>query len=294
VELFTQAVVSALTLGAIYALMTVGLTLVYGALRTLNMAQGAYVMIAGYAAWICVAHLGLNVWIALPIAILVAAAFGILTELVSVGPFVGRKGVDFALTAYIATLMVATVFSSGALLLFGPFAKSVPNLVGGNFTLLSSTVTWQSVVVLGIALVSFLALNWFLNSTRHGLSVQAVAQQLDAARLAGVQVRTVYLLTMALAGALAGLAGVLLAPIYFVSPTSGGLVILKAIIVAILAGLGSVAGTIWAALLVGVVESFVSVYIGVGWSLPVLFAIIFGVLVLRPTGLFGKRQEERL
>jgi branched-chain amino acid transport system permease protein len=121
-----------------------------------------------------------------------------------------------------------------------------------------------------------------------------VAQQFDAARLGGVQVTRVYMLTMALAGVLAGLAGVLIAPLYFVGPSAGDLPMLKALIVVVLAGLGSIRGTVWAALILGGVESFVSVYLGVGWSLPVMFAIVFVVLIVRPNGLYGRPQEERL
>lgn len=294
-QLFVQAIVSGLVLGSIYALVTVGMTLVFGALRAINMAQGAYVMIAAFAAWLCVAHLGLNIWLSLPMAMLVGAGFAALTEIVAMRPFLTRKGVDFGITAYISTLMLAMILSSGALLLFGPFAKSVPSLAGGGFHLMGGiVVTWQSIAIFGAAAICLGLLSWFLNSTRYGLSVQAVAQQLDAARLGGVQVVWVYLLTMAVSGALAGIAGVLLAPLYFVAPVTGDLPLLKGLIVAILAGLGSVNGTIAAALLVGAVESFVSVYLGVGWSLPVLFAVIFVVLIVRPNGLFGKPQETRL
>jgi branched-subunit amino acid ABC-type transport system permease component len=293
--LFSQAVISGLVLGAIYALMTVGMTLVFGALRTLNMAQGSYVMIAGYSVWIGLTYMHLPQWAALPLALLVAAAFAIFTELVAVRPFLARKGVDYALTAYIATLLVAMVFSSAALRIFGPFAKSVPQLASGGIDLPSGiVVTWQSIIILASAVISLGALGWFVNSTRLGLSIQAVAQQFDAARLNGVQVTRVYMLTMALAGALAGLAGVLIAPLYFVAPNAGDQPMLKALIVVVLAGLGSIRGTVWAALILGGVESFVSVYLGVGWSLPVMFAIVFVVLIVRPNGLYGKPQEERL
>lgn len=294
-ELLTQAVVSGLVLGSIYALVTVGMTLVFGALRTINMAQGSYVMIGGYATWIAVSHLGLNIWASVPIAMLAAAGFAILTEAIAMRPFLTRRGVDFPITAYIATLMVAMILSAAALRIFGPFEKSVPTLVKGGFNLVGGiVVTWQSVAIMGAAAICLGLLSWFLNATRYGLSVQAVAQQLDAARLGGVQVKRVYVLTLAISGAVAGLAGVLLAPLYFAAPTSGDQPILKGLIVAILAGLGSVNGTVAAALLVGAVEAFASVYLGVGWSLPILFGVIFVVLIVRPNGLFGKQQEERL
>jgi branched-chain amino acid transport system permease protein len=190
---------------------------------------------------------------------------------------------------------VTIILSAAALLIFGPQSKGIPPLISGGITAGGVTLTWQSVMILVIAFVSLGALSWFLNNTRHGLSVRAVAQELDAARLAGVQTTQVYMLTMALAASLAGIAGVLLAPLYFINPVSGDLPLLKGLIVAILAGLGSIRGTIYAAFLMGLVESLSSTYIGTGWSLTIMFIIIIIiVLIIRPNGLFGQPQEERL
>lgn len=290
-----QAFISGVVIGAIYAIMTVGMTLVYGSLRTLNMAQGAYVMIGGYAAWLLYMHFGISPWIGLLAAAFTGAVFGIATEFFSVRPLVGRKDIDFEMVAYISTLAVTIILAAGALLLFGAESKAIPPLIGGGLSLPGGVVlTWQSVMILVISLVSLAALSWFLNSTRHGLSVRAVAQELDAARLVGVQTTRVYTLTMALAGSLAGIAGVLLAPLYFISPGSGDLPLLKGLTVAILAGLGSLRGTIYAALLMGLIESLSSTYVGTGWSLPIMFVIIILVLIVRPNGLFGLQQEERL
>ena len=289
-----QALISGLVIGAIYAVMTVGLTLVYGSLRTLNMAQGSYVMIGGYAAYVLYSRFGLTPWIGLIFAIAVAALFGIGTEVFSVRPLVGRKDIDFEMTAYISTLAVTIILSAAALLMFGAQSKGIPPLIDGSITFAGVTLTWQSVVILIITLVTLAGLSWFLNKTRHGLSVSAVAQEHDAARLAGVDPKRVYMLTMALAGSLAGIAGVLLAPLYFINPVSGDLPLVKGLIVAILAGLGSIRGTIYAALMMGLVESLSSTYVGTGWSLPIMFAIIIGVLIIRPNGLFGMQQEERL
>jgi branched-chain amino acid transport system permease protein len=294
VTVFLQALISGIVIGAIYAVMTVGLTLVYGALLTLNMAQGSYVMVGGYAAFVLYDQFGWSPWIGLLFAIVVTAVFGIATEITSVRPLVGRKDIDFEMTAYISTLAVTIILSAGALLLFGPQSKAIPPLIDGGIVIGGVTLTWQSVVILVITFITLAALSWFLNKTRHGLSVRAVAQDHDAARLVGVGTGRVYMLTMGLAASLAGIAGVLLAPLYFINPVSGDLPLLKGLIVAILAGLGSVRGTIYAAFLMGLVEALSSTYIGTGWSLTIMFVIIIGVLIVRPNGLFGLPQEERL
>lgn len=294
--LFLQMLVSGLVFGAIYAIMTVGLSLVYGSLRTLNMAQGAYVMIGGYTAVVLFAELGVSPWIGLIAAAFVAALVGIATEFFAVRPLVGRKYIrDFSMTACIATVAVNVFLVAGALLLFGPQSRTLPPLVSGGLSLPGGVVlTWQSVMVLAVSLVALGALSRFLNFTRHGLSVRAVAQELDAARLVGVKTTRVYMVTMAIAAGLAGIAGVLLGPLYFVSPTSGVVPMTMGLTVAILAGIGSVRGIVYAALLIGLIQSLSSTYVSSGQSLTIVFGIIMVILVVRPNGLFGLQQEERL
>ena len=294
-NIFAQAIISGLVIGSIYAVMTIGLTLVYGCLRTLNMAQGSFGMIGAYAAWLGLTKLGLDPWFGLILAALAAAAFGMLTHVVAVQPLLGRKDIDFEMTAYISTLVVSIILTNAAILVFGARNKAIPPLFEGRLHLFGSVgLTWHSIIMAAIAFASLAVLSLFLSRTRHGLSITAVAQDLDAARLMGVKTSMVYLLTMALAGVVGGIAGVLLAPLYFVSPISGDLPLLKGLIVAIFAGLGSFKGTVYAALAIGLVESFVSAYVGAIWSLPILFVLIVMVMLVRPYGLFGKPEEERL
>lgn len=291
-----QALISGVVLGAIYAIMTVGISLVYGSLRTLNFAQGTYVMIGGYSAALLYSRLGITPWIGLIAAAFTAAIAGIATEFFAVRPLVGRKDVrDFSMTACMATTAVSLILVAGALVVFGPQAKTVPPLISGGLSLPGEVVlTWQSVMILVVSLIGLAALSWFLNFTRSGLSVKAVAQELDAAKLVGVKTRRVYVVTMALAASLAGIAGVLLAPLYFVSPNSGSLPMTMGLTVAILAGIGSIRGVIYGALLVGVIQSASATYVSSGQSLTVVFGIIILVLIARPNGLFGLPQEERL
>ena len=133
-------------------------------------------------------------------------------------------------------------------------------------------MAWQQIAVAVVAFLCLGGLSLMLSRTRQGLSIMAVAQQFDAAKLMGVPAGRVYWVTMALAGLLGGIAGVLLAPLYFVSPSAGDLPILKGLTVAVVAGLGSIRGTIYAAFIIGLIEALVATYVGSLWSLPVLFA----------------------
>jgi branched-subunit amino acid ABC-type transport system permease component len=292
---FIQAVVSGLVMGSIYALMTVGMTLIYGTLRTLNMSLGAMVMIGGYASWMVFDSLGWGPVVGIVVAAVVAFAFGVLVQQVAVRPLIGRHGFDFEMTAFISTFALAIVLSNLALRIYGARNKAVPPVIRGRLQLLEGvSVSYHSLVLAAVAVAMLVALGLFLSRTRYGLGISAVAQQLDAARLMGIPVNRVYNLTMGVSSALAGVAGVLLGSIFFVSPNAGDLPLLKALIVAIFGGLGSVRGTIAAAYIIGLLESLISLYFGVKWSLPVLFVVIIVVLLIRPTGLYGKPEEARL
>jgi branched-chain amino acid transport system permease protein len=273
-ETLVQALISGLVFGAIYAIMTMGLTLVYGCLRTLNMAQGAFGMVGGYAAWVITTDMGAPPIVGLFVGALAAAGIGILTHFISIKPLVGRKDIDFEMTAYISTLVVAIMFSAAIILLFGARNKAIDPLIEGRLKVFGTvTVAWQQIAVAVVAFICLGGLSLMLSRTRQGLSIMAVAQQFDAAKLMGVPAGRVYWVTMALAGLLGGIAGVLLAPLYFVSPSAGDLPILKGLTVAVVAGLGSIRGTIYAAFIIGLIVVF---------------------MIVRPYGLFGKPEEERL
>ena len=294
-DTFVQAIISGLVFGAIYAVMTMGLTLVYGCLRTLNMAQGSFGMVGGYAAWLVTTNAGAPPIVGFIAGAAAAAGVGVLTHFISVRPLVGRKDVDFEMTAYISTLVVAIMLSAAIILLFGARNKAIEPLVDGRLKVFGTvTVAWQQIAVAVVAFLCLGGLSLMLSRSRQGLSIMAVAQQFDAARLMGVPAGRVYWVTMALAGLLGGIAGVLLAPLYFVSPSAGDLPILKGLTVAVVAGLGSIRGTVYAAFIIGLIEALVATYVGSLWALPVLFALIVVFMIVRPYGLFGKPEEERL
>lgn len=292
---FVQAVVSGFVTGSIYALMTVGMTLIYGTLRTLNMAHGSMIMVGGYVAWMVFDSFGLGPLVGMVAAAVVAFVLGIVIQQAAVRPLIGRHGFDFEMTAFISTFAVTIVLSNLALEIYGARSKAVPPVIHGRLHLIEGvSVSSHSLVMAGVAIATLLGLGAYLSKTRYGLAISAVAQQLDAARLMGIPVQRVYNLTMGVSSALAAIAGVLLASVLFVSPNAGDLPLLKALIVAIFGGLGSVRGTIVAAYIIGLVEALVSLYLGVKWSLPVLFLSIMIVMLIRPTGLLGKPEEARL
>jgi branched-chain amino acid transport system permease protein len=156
------------------------------------------------------------------------------------------------------------------------------------------SISYHELTMAGVSVALMGGLGLFLARTRWGLAVRAVAQDLDAARSLAVPVSRLYPLTMGLASALAGVGGVFLGALYFASPTAGDLPLLLALIVVVLGGLGSLTGTLYAAYLVGLLQSASEVEIGTTWTLPILYASIILLLVFRPTGLRGSTTEARL
>jgi branched-subunit amino acid ABC-type transport system permease component len=282
--------------GSIYGLVAIGMTLIYGTLRILDMSQGSMVMVGGYVGWWAMVTHGINPVLALVMAFVATFALGMVTELVSVQPLIGRrKEVDFEMITFITTFAVAIFLTNVALQHFGPFQKNVPTIVGGNLELYNGvSISYHELTMAGISIVLMAGLGLLLARTRWGLAIRAVAQDLDAARSLAVPVNRLYPATMGLASALAGVGGVFLAALYFASPNAGDLPLLQALIVVVLGGLGSLTGTLYAAYLVGLMQAFCEVEIGTTWTLPILYAAILIVLIIRPNGLKGSPSEARL
>jgi branched-chain amino acid transport system permease protein len=282
--------------GSIYGLVAIGMTLIYGTMRILDMSQGSMVMIGGYVGWWALATHGVNPALALLLAFLATFVLGTATELVSVQPLIDRRDdVDFEMVTFITTFAVAIFLTNIALQHFGPFQKDVPSIVGGHVDIYNGvSISYHELLMAAISVALMGGLGLFLARTRWGLAIRAVAQDLDAARSLAVPVTRLYPLTMGLASALAGVGGVFLGALYFASPTAGDLPLLQALIVVVLGGLGSLTGTLYAAYLVGLMQAFCEVEIGTTWTLPILYGAILVILVFRPYGLKGSPSEARL
>jgi branched-subunit amino acid ABC-type transport system permease component len=287
--------VNALVLGSIYGLVAIGMTLIYGVLRVMDMSQGSMVMAGGFVAAGLMGDLGVPAIVTLVAAFAITFALGYLTELVSVQPLLGRKGVDFEMVTFITTFAVALIFSNVALEAFGAQQRSVPPVVDGSLEIYNGvTVPYQSIVMALVAVAIMGGLGLYLRRSRYGMAIRAVAEDITAARMMGVPVRRMFPLVMGVASGFAGIAGVFLAAQLFASPTAGDQPLLQALIVVIFGGLGSLRGTIWAAYAIGLIQATVAILISTAWSLPMLYVVIALVLIIRPHGLAGKASEARL
>ncbi len=289
-------VVTTIILGSVYGLVAIGMTLIYGTLRILDMSQGSMVMAGSFVAWAVMVVAGWNPVIAILLAFAATFLLGTFTQLVSVQPLMKRRSaIDFEMVTFITTFALAMVFTNLALEIFGPYQRNVTPVIAGGINIYHGVnLPYQSLAMALVSVALMGALGLFLARTRWGMAIRAVAQDLDAARLMGVPVGKLYPLTMGLASALAGVGGVFLGGLYFAYPQAGDLPLLEALIVVIFGGLGSLPGTIYAAYAIGLIQATAEVLVGTTWSLPILYGVILLILIIRPYGLMGRPTEARL
>lgn len=280
--------VSGLVLASLYVLMAAGLALVWNTLGIFNFSHGAMMAAGAYIAWTVADPRGLNLGLPAGIAaaIVASAALGYVINRLLIAPFVGQK--QIVLIGVMTTLSGAFFIENAALLLWGPRIKQLEKLVEGNVRLAGTTISGHEAIIIIIAPLTMLALWAYLRFTWTGKAIRAVAQNREFAELCGIRVRTMYAVAFSIAAALAGFAGVMLGAIRFVTPGLGAEPLLKALVVVILGGLGSMPGTVLGAYLVGFGEALSTFYLGAYWTQAALFAVFIAVLVIRPSGLFGK------
>lgn len=288
VTLFQSIFASGLVLASLYVLMAAGLALVWNTLGIFNFTHGALMVAAAYIAWTVSDPRGLGLGLAAGVvaAVLVAAVMGYLINVLLVTPFLGQK--QIVLVAVMTTLSGAFFIENSALLLWGPRIKQLDKFVEGNVRIAGTTISGHEAIIIVLAPLLMIGLWAFLRFTWTGSAIRAVAQNREFAELSGIRVKRMYSIAFAVSAALAGLAGVMLGAIRFITPGLGGEPLLKALIVVILGGLGSMPGTILGAYAVGFGEATSTYFLGAYWTQAVLFLVFIAFLVLRPNGLLGK------
>ena len=284
--LLGQALANGLIIGLLYLLMAIGFTLVFGVMRVVNFAHGEFYMLGAFAAYLGVTRLQLPFLAAVCLAFAAAVALGWLIEMVVLKGFRGDE-----LSGMIATIGLAMVLQNGALLLFGPDPQSMPPVAQGVLSLGPVIMPLSRLYVVAFSVAVLAALYAFLMHSRMGRALRAVVQDAEIASAQGINARLIYPLGFGIGVALAVVAGALMAPVFSVSPGIGATPLLKAFIVVILGGLGSIPGAALASLLLGVTESAANTFMSSSASDMLLFGLVMLMLIFRPAGLLG--QPER-
>ncbi|MDG4892148.1 branched-chain amino acid ABC transporter permease [Mesorhizobium sp. WSM4976] len=291
-DVLIQIVASGLTLGAMYAVATIGLSLVYGSLNMLNMAHGAILTLGGYICYAAIVHAGLHPTLALLAAAFVCALVGLMIYFSAALPLLRAE--NFETNIFIATIGIGSVIENLMLKGFGPYPIPQPLAVDGQVVIGNVHIPLQNVFILGVAIVLMVGVAILLQRTSAGRAIRATSMNREAAQLMGVRVGRIYAQVLALSGALAAVSGIMISSIATLTPVMGGDPMLKAFIVCVVAGLGNVYGAVVAAIALGLLEAATQYVLGVRWSFATLLLLVILVLIWRPYGLFGKQQVVRL
>ena len=285
---FLQHLVNGLELGETYALLGIGLTLIFGLMNVVNFAHGEFYTLGAYATFAALGLAGAHFFVAVPAAIACGTVIGALCELTLLRPL-RAESID---TTMLVMIGVWIAMQNAELLIWGGVAKSIPHpfptapLVLGPVSIAPLRV-FVLVLAAGLIVMAYLA----IHRTRLGTAMRATFQDRDTAALMGVRIHRMHTVTFAFGSGLAAAAGALLGPVFLAYPSMGDLASLKAFSVVILGGLGNLPGATLGGLLLGIAEELGAGYISSGYRDAVGFVIIILVLLLRPAGLFTKQER---
>ena len=288
-EILLQTLTNGVLSSLILILIASGLCLIFGILNIVNFAHGEFYMLGGFGIWwIFGVHpipglpILLNYFLAMIVTMAFVAIVGILVE-----KFIYRPVHDNHASLMIISLGIMFILQAAALVLFGPEDKSVRSPFGGIIDLGLLSFSKERLAAMICAVVVIVALYFFINRTKIGKAMRAVAGDPEAALVQGIPTGKIFSIAMGVCCAIAGAGGVLVGPIFYINPYMGVEPVLKAFVVVILGGLGSLPGALIGGFIIGITETFVTTYVGAHFSTVVVFLIMIGVLIAKPTGLLG-------
>lgn len=283
-ELFFQQVLNGLTLGSIYGLVALGLTLVYGILHVPNFAHGALYMVGAYVSYITMVDFGVNYWVAMLLAAVAVAALAVLCERLVFNPLRHAPPIHDKIAAIGIMLFLEALVQ----MQWGAEFRRMPTPYTEILDIAGMTIPAQRVLIIAGAFSLMAVLHLFLKKTMTGSTIVAMAQNREGAFLVGIDANRVAMMTFAISGALAAVGATLFAPINLVYPAMGHLLIMKAFVIIILGGMGSIPGAIVGGLIIGFAEAFGGFYISTDYKDIIAFALLVVILSIKPTGLFSK------
>jgi branched-chain amino acid transport system permease protein len=287
--------VNGLQLGSVYAIIALGYTMVYGIAKMLNFAHGDIIMVGAYVVFLLFVGQGFNPLLALVISIAACTVMGILIEKIAYKPL--RKAAS-PLAVLITAIGVSYFLQNSALLIFGSNSKTFSSIINLPSIKLAGgkiTITAISLVTIITCIVIMIALTTFINKTKPGQAMLAVAEDKGAATLMGINVNKTISLTFAIGSGLAAVAGALYCSTYpILSPYTGAMPGIKAFVAAVFGGIGSIPGAFIGGLLLGIIEILAKYYISAQLSDAIVFGVLIVVLLVKPTGILGKKIQEKV
>jgi len=291
---FLSNLINGLSLGSIYAVIALGYTMVYGIAKMLNFAHGDVIMVGGYIVFSATSYAGLNPYVAVLISIIFCTLLGMTIERVAYKPLRNASPLAVLITA----IGVSYLLQNLALLVFGAQPKNFTSVVPLKSIKLFDgqlVISGEAIVTIAVTVIIMIALVLFINKTRPGNAMRAVSEDRGAAQLMGVNVNGTIALTFAIGSGLAAVAGVLLCSTYSnLSSTTGAMPGIKAFVAAVFGGIGSIPGAMIGGVLIGIIEILGRAYISSQMADAIVFAVLIIVLVVKPTGILGKKIDEKV
>jgi branched-chain amino acid transport system permease protein len=281
-DLFVQSSVIGLSIGATYILMALGLTLMFGMMHIINFAHGAIYMLGAFVIYYIFGQWGVPYFLGFLASMVILGAFGYVIERYIYRPIKG--GVEPTLVALLA---LSTLVEAAGYPIFGQLDKHVPPVIPGTRNVLGVMISYERLLVIPVAAILVVGLYLFITRTKMGAAMRAIEQEKEGAALQGVNVHAVNAMAFGIGFALAAASGALMAPIFKLDPMMGQQPLLKAFIIIILGGLGSIPGAIVGGVLLGLVDSVVATALGAEPAFLVSFVLIILFLLFKPSGLFG-------
>lgn len=291
---FITNLINGVSLGSIYAVIALGYTMVYGIAKMLNFAHGDVIMVGAYIVFALTSYAGVNPYLALVISMAACTLLGMAIERFAYKPLRGASPLAVLITA----IGVSYFLQNMALLIFGSQAKSFTSIVNLPALTLAGgkiTISAETIVTIIVSLIIMVSLTFFVNKTKPGRAMLAVSEDKGAAQLMGVNVNATISLTFAIGSGLAAVAGVLLCSAYpTLSSQTGAMPGIKAFVAAVLGGIGSIPGAVIGGVLIGVIEILSRSYISSQMADAIVFAVLIIVLLVKPTGILGKKYIEKV
>ena len=287
-SVFLQSLISGILIGGVYALIGIGLTIIFGVMRIINFAHGDILMIGMYGTYFLFTLFHIDPFVSIIITIPLMFLYGAFLQKV----FINRALNALPQNQILLTIGMGLVMSNTVMLAFTSDYKILSTTYSsGSVTILGISISQPLVVSFAITVAITLALYWFLYKTDTGQAIRATAQDRDAAQLMGINVKRMSVIAFGIGAALAGTAGALISPTYYIFPQVGSVFTLKAFVITVLGGMGSIVGATLGGVLIGVAESVGGVYLGSGWKDVIVFVLFLLVLLFKPSGLREKSQS---